>query len=636
MGFNPMKILRKKAQPNSPEHSAVKDRLSRISRQNRTETAVASLLESDVSLSSPVAQHSGSNEVADQVKNGHIGHHGTVLDENLAEAPRSTTGTQVQRTVERAGQGANGGLAEIGVTEFGVTESRQAMQPGAPLAAAAATSVSRAPQASMNHAPDDHSSRQPSGHAEAGHPDQQHRQPGEPEAVASNASESSDAKSYKSSLAPIDIEVPERIGNYVLGEKLGSGTCGVVHRAFDSVLQREVAVKLSPVGEVSGSTGKVPGAQRAYQTEVYAAGRLHHPNIVTVFDAGQYADLNYLVMEVIDGDSLKKYGKGQKLLPTWRALQIICDSCKALDYSHRQGILHRDIKPANIMISSNDTVKLLDFGIAVGLTEDGGLSRRGPTLGTPNYMSPEQILGKDLTPSSDFYSLGTVLFEMLTGKQLFKADKVKELFRTVVHKPAPKLSEFRPDLPQALSDILEKVLQKKPALRYQSGIEMIDALQGFVDQFRIIEELPERQRAMLDRLSALTFFDSFKLVDIALLVAESELKTVKAGVQLLPDGNIERELIILVDGVVRVDESTDKLVSVHGAGECIGEAGFIHGNRQPLTFTVLEESHVLVVTDSALSSLPPLLHLEYYKRCADILLTRLEHDVPESGVDIAL
>ncbi|MBX2823091.1 MAG: serine/threonine protein kinase, partial [Gammaproteobacteria bacterium] len=251
------------------------------------------------------------------------------------------------------------------------------------------------------------------------------------EALAANASaEGGSASVKKSAVAHLDIKVPKSIDKYTIGGRLGSGTCGVVHKALDEVLGREVAIKLSPVGEPVATNGKVPGAQRAYQTEVFAAGRLRHPNVITVYDAGQHDDLNYFVMEAIDGVSLKHYGKGQKLLPVYRALEIICDCCMALDYIHRQDILHRDIKPANIMVARDGTVKLLDFGIAVGLSESSGLSQRGPTLGTPNYMSPEQILGKELGPASDFYSLGTVLFELLTGKQLFKAKKVKDLFKT--------------------------------------------------------------------------------------------------------------------------------------------------------------------------------------------------------------
>lgn len=182
----------------------------------------------------------------------------------------------------------------------------------------------------------------------------------------SNSKQDSSLKSVKGEkppLKPLDIIVPAEIGRYTIGAKIGSGTCGVVHLALDNVLNREVAIKLSPIGEPQVSTGKVPGAQRAYQTEVVAAGRLRHSNIVTVYDAGQYEELNYLVMEAVEGKSLKEYGKGKEPLPVHRALEIIIETCRALDYSHRQDILHRDIKPANIMLGDDGSVKLLDYGI---------------------------------------------------------------------------------------------------------------------------------------------------------------------------------------------------------------------------------------------------------------------------------
>lgn len=455
----------------------------------------------------------------------------------------------------------------------------------------------------------------------------------EPPEQTPSASEAKPVR--KSAVAHLDITVPERIEKYTLGARLGSGTCGVVHKALDEVLGREVAVKLSPVGEALASNGKVPGAQRAYQTEVYAAGRLRHPNIVTVYDAGQHQDLNYFVMEAVDGLSLKHYGKGQKLLPTYRALEIICECCMALDYTHRQDILHRDIKPANIMVARDGAVKLLDFGIAVGLSENSGLSRRGPTLGTPNYMSPEQILGKELGPASDFYSLGTVLFELLTGKQLFKAKKVKDLFKTVVHQPAPTLNEFRPDLPTGLSDALAKALQKKPELRYQSGVEFIDSLTQYIDHFRAIEDRPLEDQAMLPEMQSLSFFSSFTAADIARLTTHAPLKTVSAGTDLLPHSNAGRELLVLIDGSVRVDNK-EGFYGTFGPGECIGEMGFIHGTPEQKVFTALTDMKVLHIGPDVLSALPPKLHLHYYKRISDTLVERMASLATHRPVDVEL
>jgi len=151
-------------------------------------------------------------------------------------------------------------------------------------------------------------------------------------AAAGQHSAKGEAAKPSSALKPLDIVVPDEIGRYTVGHRIGSGTCGVVHLALDNVLSREVAVKLSPMGSAEFSTGKVPGAQRAYQTEIVAAGRLRHPNIVTVYDAGQYEELNFLVMEAVEGESLKAYGKGQEPLPAYQALQVIID-CQPISCS---------------------------------------------------------------------------------------------------------------------------------------------------------------------------------------------------------------------------------------------------------------------------------------------------------------
>jgi len=426
----------------------------------------------------------------------------------------------------------------------------------------------------------------------------------------------------KPSIKPLDIVVPDEIGRYTIGGKIGSGTCGVVHLGLDNVLRREVAIKLSPIGEAHVSTGKVPGAQRAYQTEIVAAGRLSHPGIVTVYDAGQYEDLNYLVMEAVDGVSLKQYGKGQSPLPIHRSLEIIVDCCHALDYSHAQDIIHRDIKPANIMLGDDGSVKILDFGIAVGLTGEAGLSKQGPTLGTPNYMSPEQILGKDLGPSSDFYSLATVLFELLTSRQLFKAQKVKDLFRTVVNQRAPRLNDVKPELPDALADVLSKALEKKPERRYQSGADMAAELVPFIERFRIVEQRPVAQQRFIKQLQFQQFFSTFSDVEIAQLLEIVRVKTFSPGDMLIDAGDVERRLFVVTNGMVKVTENDD-LIRLCAEGQCIGELGFIHGAPETKKMQALTDVNVLEVSADSLSDLPPKVHLHYYRVISDVLVARL-------------
>jgi len=451
-----------------------------------------------------------------------------------------------------------------------------------------------------------------------------------------DASEDSGVKKSASNapIKPLDITVPGEIDRYTIGKRIGSGTCGVVHQALDNLLGREVAVKLSPIGEAHISTGKVPGAQRAYQTEIVAAGRLTHSNIVTVHDAGQFEDLNYLVMEVVEGESLKEYGKGKTQLPVHEALRVVSECCRALDYSHEQGILHRDIKPANIMLAENGDVKLLDFGIAVGIRDGGGLKNKGPTLGTPNYMSPEQILGRELGPPSDFYSLATVLFELLTGRQLFKAKKVKDLFRTVVHKRAPKLQDIRPDLPVELSDVLAKALEKKPQSRYQTGREMADALAPFEETFGVVEKRPAAQQRLIRQLQQQPFFEPFSDLEIAHLLEHVSVRTYDDKETLINEGDDQRRLMILTDGLAKM-ELNGKFVRLLGEGECFGETGFINGGSQKHRIEALTPIHALELSAEVLTELPPKIHLHYYRHISEILVARSElSDEPVPDVSL--
>jgi len=444
-----------------------------------------------------------------------------------------------------------------------------------------------------------------------------------PTPVNNNKTGSGSAAGKSAILRPLDIVVPDEVGRYTIGHRIGSGTCGVVHLALDNVLSREVAVKLSPIGNTEVSSGKVPGAQRAYQTEIVAAGKLHHPNIITVYDAGQYEDLNFLVMEAVEGESLKAYGKGQILLPANKALSVIIECCHALDYSHEQDILHRDIKPANIMLDHWGSAKLLDYGIAVGLTDESSLERQGPTLGTPNYMSPEQILGRELSPASDFYSLATVLFELLSGRQLFKARKVKDLFRTVVNQAAPRLDEVKPEMPKGLADVIAKALEKRPEERYQTGADMAAALEPFLEAFKIIEERPPEQQRFIQQLTKQAFFQGFSNVEVAQLLELVETRTFEAGDKLLPEANADRCLLVITDGMVRVSENGD-LVSVLGQGDCVGELGFIHGTPETRIQTAITVVNALNISADALSELPPKTHLHYYNAISDLLSKRLE------------
>ena len=286
------------------------------------------------------------------------------------------------------------------------------------------------------------------------------------------------------------------------------------------------------------------------------------------------------------------------------------------------------------MLADNGVVKLLDFGIAVGLHEGGSLKRKGPTLGTPNYMSPEQILGRELTGTSDFYSLATVLFELLTGRQLFKAKKVKDLFRTVVHKTAPRLHQVRQDLPSELSDVLAKALEKKPALRYQTGRDFADALKPFIDIYRQVARRPPAQQRLIARLQRLPFFVPLSALEVGQLLERVKLRTFSRHDTLLAEGDSRRRLLIITDSAVRV-QLDNKFVRLLAEGDCMGETGFINGTPEAHDMVALTDVKALELSVDALSQLPPKVHLHYYRHISDTLVMRTSM-ASEAQIDLWL
>ncbi|MEM7208984.1 MAG: serine/threonine-protein kinase [Pseudomonadota bacterium] len=418
----------------------------------------------------------------------------------------------------------------------------------------------------------------------------------------------------------LGINVPDRIGKYEVGQCLGSGTCGVVYKGYDPVIYREVAIKISLNDSGETDSKKFPAAQRAFLTEAAAAGKLKHPHIVALYDAGIEENLNYLIMEYARGTPLSKYGKRQKQLPPHKVLEIIFECAQALDYSHKQGIIHRDIKPSNIMLTDEGVSKLLDFGIAISTTQKA-ISKGGPSLGTPNYMSPEQILGVSLGPQSDLYSLATVMFEMLTGKQLFEAKKVRDLFRCVVGQPAPRLSDVRSDLPGHLSDILDKALQKDPDKRYQTGGEFADEISRMADRMRPVSRstsLSERRSALRD----IAVFKEMTEAEIDQLAESSTLVRHNPGDVVLEEGEVDDHLYLVTSGEM-VARRSGRLMEVIGCGDCFGEMGFINQEKSIATIEAVSPVSLYRISHEFFDKISSNTQLYYYKTFSKILAARL-------------
>jgi serine/threonine protein kinase len=259
-----------------------------------------------------------------------------------------------------------------------------------------------------------------------------------------------------------------KLGRYLIQSELGRGAMGVVYKAIDSVLQRTVAVKT--VNMALERDGADRYEERFYQ-EARAAGGLNHPNIVTVYDVGKSGEVAFMAMELIEGEELRTLMKEGHPMPVARALSIAAQVAEGLGYAHDHGVVHRDIKPANIMVAPGAPVKITDFGIA-RMRTSGDLTQTGMMLGSPKYMSPEQVIGKRADQRSDVFSLGVILYEMLAGAAPFNGDNVTALMYQIVNFAPPAPSAVNGAVPQMLDLIVAKMLAKALEERYQDAGEV--------------------------------------------------------------------------------------------------------------------------------------------------------------------
>ena len=265
----------------------------------------------------------------------------------------------------------------------------------------------------------------------------------------------------------------QTVGRYEIIGELGRGAMGVVYKAQDPTIGRTVALKTMRL-DVHGLEND--DVVRRFKNEARAAGLLNHPNIVTIYDAGEQDGMFYIAMEFIEGTTLQQILVEKRILPAEEVIQISREVCKALDYAHANRIVHRDIKPANIMITPGGTIKIMDFGIAKA---GGGMTSTGQVLGTPNYMSPEQVKGKLLDGRSDLFSFGVVLYEMVTGEKPFVGQNVTTIIYKIVHENPIPPRDLDVTIHPGLSLVVTRALAKLPDDRYQTGAELASDLENY-------------------------------------------------------------------------------------------------------------------------------------------------------------
>jgi serine/threonine-protein kinase len=264
------------------------------------------------------------------------------------------------------------------------------------------------------------------------------------------------------------------MGRYEILRELGQGAMGTVYLGRDPKINREVAIKTLRYADVEPE--QLEGVKARFFREAEAAGRLNHPNIVTIYDAGEEHDMAYLAMEFLDGVDLSRHCTRGQLLPFRQVLEIAAAVADALDYAHRHDLVHRDIKPANIMLLAGGEVKVTDFGIARVMSSSQ--TQTGVVLGTPSYMSPEQVAGKKVDGRSDLFSLGAVLYEMLSGEKPFKGENLAVLMYNIANGSCPPLSEVAPSLPPCCAPIVDRLLAKGITRRYRSAAQAAESLRA--------------------------------------------------------------------------------------------------------------------------------------------------------------
>lgn len=283
---------------------------------------------------------------------------------------------------------------------------------------------------------------------------------------------------------PTGIQAPgelKNLGRYQITGILGKGAMGTVYRGVDPAINRPVALKTIRLDFVSGDPDEMAELKERLHREAQSAGKLSHPNIVTIYDVGSEGHLQYIAMEYLEGRTLEDMIKKKTKFNYRIIANIIMQICSALEYAHKQGIVHRDIKPANIMITKDYQAKVMDYGIA--RVESSSMTKTGIAMGTPNYMSPEQLKGQTSDQRADLFSLGVVMYELLLGRRPFKGENITSLIYSILHQDPQKPSNINPQIPLLFDRIIDRALKKNVDERYQNAGEIMYDLKDFVEAF---------------------------------------------------------------------------------------------------------------------------------------------------------
>ena len=400
------------------------------------------------------------------------------------------------------------------------------------------------------------------------------------------------------------------IGRYIITKKLGRGATGVVYLAKDPYIKRNVAIKVAQT-----LTDK---KRKRFLVEAQSAGQFNHPNIVSIYDVGVQDDFCYLAMEYIEGNTLEKYCNKKNLLPIPKVIEIILSLCSALNYSHKRNVIHRDIKPANIMLDTEGTTKITDFGVAQ-MTESTAVSG---IFGTPSYMSPEQVTEEAISSQSDIFSVGCVLYELLAGIQAFPGENNFAIIYKITSTEPPSVLSFRPDLPEIIDKIIEKAIAKDQSMRYQSCTELAYDLRVALRGISGSTISNDKIKDVADYIHHLKFFQNFSYEEVKEIVTLSQIIKVGNGNTIVSEGEIDDTFYILMSGRAKVIKSANVIALIE-AGDCIGEMALIAGQSRIADVIADTDCILLKISSSLLDNASDSLKHLFFKNFAITLVHRL-------------
>jgi serine/threonine protein kinase len=412
----------------------------------------------------------------------------------------------------------------------------------------------------------------------------------------------------------------EKIGKYQIVKELGKGATSAVHLAIDPFANRKVAIKVVQ-REVLTDEEHGKRFRKLFLTEASLAGKLSHPHIAAIFDAVADDEGSYLVMEYVEGGTLEQHTKIDNLLSINKVIEIVFKCCKALDHAHRHGVIHRDIKPANILLSKGTDIKISDFGAALTSAAE---TTQVTGIGSPAYMSPEQVQEQQLTHQTDIFSLGVVMYQLLTGSLPFKATNNYSMVFQIINVDPPPPSIFRPEIPASVDHIVKKALQKRLENRYATWDELAQDLVRVFNNLQTPEQpVPDTEK--FNTLRRLEFFRNFTDVDLWQVLHISNWNRIPAGTILIREGETGTSFFILAAGEVRITKN-ERQLNVLKAGECFGEMAYL-GRRQfrrSASVSANSEITVIEIKADALNGATETCRHHFTAAFLEMLVARLE------------